>query len=181
MVAWQQQLTYTGSMSTTTPAAASAKPPAADASPELMQIERGLSTIVRWGNLPRVRERFTAVAGMDLERASYAVLFRLEVEGPARLSDLAQRVGVDISTLSRQVHHLEAAGLVGRSVMEEDRRAALLSVTDEGRDFVHRIRAAKRAAITEMLEHWTPEERAELGRVLGRLANEMVAFGCRER
>jgi hypothetical protein len=32
-----------------------------------------------------------------------------------------------------------------------------------------------------MLEHWTPEERAELGRVLGRLANEMVAFGCRER
>src|SRR5947208_2779250 len=107
-----------------------------------------------------------AVAGMDLERASYSVLFRLE-EGPARLSDLAQRVGVDISTLSRQVHHLEAAGLVGRSVMEEDRRAALLSVTDEGRDFVHRIRAAKRAAITEMLEHWTPEERAELGRVLG--------------
>ena len=66
-------------------------------------------------------------------------------------------------------------------VMEEDRRAALLSVTDEGRDFVRRIRAAKRAAITEMLEHWTPEERAELGRVLGRLANEMVAFGCRER
>jgi DNA-binding MarR family transcriptional regulator len=180
MVAWQQQLTYTGSM-TTIPTTALAKPADVDASPELMQIERGLSTIVRWGNLPRVRERFTAVAGMDLERASYAVLFRLEVEGPARLSDLAQRVGVDISTLSRQVHHLEAAGLVGRSVMEEDRRAALLSVTDEGRDFVHRIRAAKRAAITEMLEHWTPEERAELGRVLGRLANEMVAFGCRER
>ena len=179
MVAWQQQLTYTGSMSTP-PTTALAKPPAVDASPELTQIERGLSTIVRWGNLPRVRERFTAVAGMDLERASYVVLFRLE-EGPARLSDLAQRVGVDISTLSRQVHHLEAAGLVGRSVMEEDRRAALLSVTDEGRDFVRRIRAAKRAAITEMLEHWTPEERAELGRVLGRLANEMVAFGCRER
>ena len=167
-------------MATTTQATAFTKTPATDASPELTQIERGLSTIVRWGNLPRVRERFTAVAGMDLERASYAVLFRLE-EGPARLSDLAQRVGVDISTLSRQVHHLEDAGLVGRSVMEEDRRAALLSVTDEGRDFVRRIRAAKRAAITEMLEHWTPDERAELGRVLGRLANEMVAFGCRER
>src|SRR5438309_1670833 len=85
----------------------------------------------------------------------------------ATVCHLAQRVGVDISTLSRQVHHLEAAGLVGRSVMEEDRRAALLSVTDKGRDFVHRIRAAKRAALTEMLEHWSPEERAELGRVLG--------------
>src|SRR5882672_645927 len=162
-------------MSTATPTAVET-----EASPELTEIERGLTTIVRWGNLPRVREQFTAAAGMALDRAGYSVLFRLE-EGPARLSDLAQRVGVDISTLSRQVRHLEGAGLVGRSVMEEDRRAALLSVTDEGRDFVHRIRAAKRAAITEMLEHWTPEERAELGRVLGRLANEMVAFGCRER
>ena len=151
-----------------------------DASPDLAQIERGLTTIVRWGNLPRVRERFTAVAGMVLDRASYSVLFRLE-EGPARLSDLAQKVGVDISTLSRQVHHLEASGLVGRSVVEEDRRAALLAVTDKGRDLVRRIRAAKRAAITEMLEHWTAEERTELGRVLGRLADEMVAFGCRER
>ena|SRR5947208_1456291 len=151
-----------------------------NASPELTQIERGLTTIVRWGNLPRVRERFAAVAGMALDRASYSVLFRLE-EGPARLSDLAQKVGVDISTLSRQVHNLEASGLVARTVVEEDRRAALLAATDKGRDLVRRIRAAKRAAITEMLEHWTTEERAELGRVLGRLADEMVAFGCRER
>ena len=151
-----------------------------EASSDLTEIERGLRTIVRWGNLPRVREQFTAAAGMELDRAGYSVLFRLE-EGPARLSDLAQKVGVDLSTLSRQVHHLEAAGLVGRSVMEEDRRSALLSVTDEGHNFVHRIRAAKRAVLTEMLQHWTPEERAELGRALGRLADEMVAFGCRER
>jgi len=95
------------------------------------------------------RERFTAVAGMALDRASYSVLFRL-VEGPARLSDLAQKVGIDISTLSRQVHHLEASGLVARTVVEEDRRAALLAVTDKGRDLVRRIRAAKRAAITEI-------------------------------
>jgi DNA-binding MarR family transcriptional regulator len=151
-----------------------------DMGPGLAQIERALTKIVRWGNLPRVRERFTAVAGMSLDRASYAVLFRLE-EGPARLSDLAQKVGVDISTLSRQVHHLEAAGLVAKTVVEEDRRAAMLSATAEGRDLTQRIRAAKRAAITEMLEGWTPEEREELGRVLGRLADEMVAFGCRDR
>ena len=165
------------SMATTMTPGTSAAP---EASPELTQIERGLTTIVRWGNLPRVRERFTAVAGMDLDRASYAVLFRLE-EGPARLSDLAQRVGVDISTLSRQVHHLEAAGLVGRSVMEEDRRAALLSVTGEGRELVERIRQAKRAVITEMLAGWTQDEREELARVLNRLADAIVAFGCRER
>lgn len=154
--------------------------PSPDLGPDLAQIERALTTIVRWGNLPKMRERFTAAAGMSLDRASYSVLFRLE-EGPARLSDLAQKVGVDLSTLSRQVHHLEAAGLVVRTVVEKDRRAALLAVTGEGRDLVQRIRAAKRAAITEMLDGWTSGEREELGRVLGRLADQMVAFGCRDR
>ena len=148
---------------------------------ELQQIERGLSTIVRWGNLPRVRERFTAVAGLALDRAGYQVLFRLEEGGPYRLSDLAVKVGIDLSTLSRQVHYLETAGLLRREAVEEDRRAVLLSVTEEGRDLNARIRAAKRSAITEMLAGWTPTEREELGRVLARLADEMVAFGCRER
>src|SRR2546429_8036834 len=134
-----------------------------EASPEMTQIERGLTTIVRWGNLPRVRERFTAAAaGMDLDRASYGVLFRLE-EGPARLSDLAQRVGVDISTLSRQVHHLEAAGLVGRSVMEEDRRAALPSLPGGGRDVVPPIPGAQRPALTPMLGPPAPGGRARPG------------------
>src|SRR5260370_16773333 len=102
MVAWQQQLTYTGSMSTTTQTTALTETPATDASPELTQIERGLTTIVRWGNLPRVRERFTAVAGMDLERASYPVLFPLE-QGPPPLSALPHTLGVDISPLCPQV------------------------------------------------------------------------------
>src|SRR5258708_34365707 len=109
-------------MSTTTPTTALAKPTAVDASPELTQIERGLSTIVRWGNLPRVRERFTAVAGTDLERASYAVLFRLE-EWPARLSALAPRAGVGLPTLRRQCHHLEAAAARFRTVEPEAQRA----------------------------------------------------------
>jgi DNA-binding MarR family transcriptional regulator len=147
---------------------------------ELSAIERAFTRIIRWGNLPRVRDRFDAAAGMALDRASYSVLFRLEEGGPTRLSELAQRLGLDLSTASRQVHHLELAGLVQRAVVEEDRRAALLSVTDEGRELIARIRQAKRAVITEMLAGWTQEERQELGRVLTRLADEIVAFGCRE-
>jgi len=148
---------------------------------ELSEIERGFTTIVRWGNLPRVRERFVTAAGMALDRPSYSVLFRLEEGGPARLSDLAQRLGLDLSTTSRQVHHLEVAGLVQRAVVEEDRRAALLSLTADGKELVGRIRQAKRAVITEMLAGWTQDEREELARVLNRLADAIVAFGCRER
>ncbi|HYR61580.1 MAG TPA: MarR family transcriptional regulator [Actinomycetota bacterium] len=148
---------------------------------QLSEVERALTMIVRWGNLPRIRERFAAAAGVAIDRASYSLLARLDGSGPTRLSDLAQRVGVDLSTASRQVHHLEAGGFVGKTIVEEDRRAALLTVTDKGQDLIQRLRAAKRAVITEMLAGWTPDEREELGRVLGRLADEMVAFGCRDR
>lgn len=152
-----------------------------DTGSELPEIERGLTTIVRWGNLPRVRERFVAAAGIALDKASYRLLSRLNEGGPLRLSDLAQITGVDLSTASRQVHHLEAAGLVQKATVEEDRRAALLSVTEAGHELVNRLIAARGAVITEILSGWTPQERRELATALTRLANEMVAFGCRER
>lgn len=154
---------------------APAEDPARDALPD---IERAFSSIIRWGNLPRVRERFVAAAGMDLDRSSYSMLSRLTEGAPMRLSDLAQRSGVDLSTASRQVHHLQVAGLVVRVTMEEDRRAALLSVTPAGQEMVQRLHSAKRGVFTEMLAGWSSEELAELGRVLTRLAGDMVAFGC---
>jgi DNA-binding MarR family transcriptional regulator len=151
------------------------------AAEELSAIERAWTTVVRWGKLPRIREHFEAAAGLTLERASYALLLRLDEQGPLRLSDLADRLGVDLSTASRQVHHLQVAGLLERATMEEDRRAALLTVTDAGKEMVDRILEARRSVITELLAGWTPEERAELARSLTRLAAEIVAFGCRDR
>jgi DNA-binding MarR family transcriptional regulator len=148
---------------------------------DLGAIERAMSTLVRWGNLPRIREHYVAAAGMALDRASYGILVRLQESGPLRLSDLAERLGVDLSTASRQVHHLQVAGLVERATIEEDRRASLLTVTDPGKEMVDRILEARRSVITQMLEGWSPEERAELGRVLTRLADQIVSFGCRER
>lgn len=146
----------------------------------LAGIERSLTAIVRWGNLPRVRERFAAAAGLDLDRASYRLLSLLDRKGSMRLSDLAQEGGVDLSTASRQVHTLMGAALVQKTAVEEDRRAALLSVTHEGHELLERLREAKRSVITEMLADWTPAQRQELATVLGRFADEMVAFGCQQ-
>lgn len=155
--------------------------PGTAADPDLEAIERALHTLVRWGNLPRIREHFQRAAGIPLDRASYTLLKRLKEGGPLRLSDLADLLGVDLSTASRQVHHLRQAGLVDRAPVEEDRRASLLTVTDAGSDMVRRILEARRIVIEQMLSGWSPEERAELARVLGHLADDIVAFGCRER
>lgn len=152
-----------------------------NADPDLEAIERAMHTLVRWGNLPRIREHFQRAAGLALDRASYTLLKRLKEAGPLRLSDLADVLGVDLSTASRQVHHLRQAGLVDRAPVEEDRRASLLTVTDAGSEMVARILEARRTVIEQMLAGWSPEERAELARVLGHLADDIVAFGCRDR
>ncbi|HEU5003365.1 MAG TPA: MarR family transcriptional regulator [Actinomycetota bacterium] len=147
---------------------------------ELSTIDRSLTILRRWGNLPRIRERYEAVMGnTPIDKASYRLLVRLDEQGPSRLSDLAERVGVDLSTASRQVHALQAAGFVAREAVEEDRRAALLRVTDAGKAMVGHILEARRTVITELLAGWTPEERDELARILGRLADDIVAYGCR--
>ena len=163
------------------PATGQDVPSPAHADPSLPLIERGLSTILRWGNLPRIRERFVAAAGVDLERPGYAFLVRLREQGPLRLSDVARRLAIDPSTASRQLHALAEAGLVQKATVEEDRRASLLSLTPAGEGMVERIMAARRSVITEIVEGWTPAQRRELARVLRHLADDIVAFGCQER
>ncbi|MFD7591366.1 MarR family transcriptional regulator, partial [Kitasatospora sp. NPDC059811] len=48
-----------------------------------------------------------------LDRAAYLLLDRLERHGPANVKALAESLGVDSSTVTRQVAPLVAGGLVG--------------------------------------------------------------------
>ncbi|MFF1796799.1 MarR family winged helix-turn-helix transcriptional regulator [Kitasatospora sp. NPDC058263] len=61
-----------------------------------------------------------------LDRAAYLLLDRLERHGPANVKALADALGVDSSTVTRQVAPLVAAGLVGRGQDPADRRAGVL-------------------------------------------------------
>ncbi len=151
------------------------------APPTLDEVERTLSTLVRHANLPRVYERLAARAKVNLDRAAYAALGRIGDEGPLRLSDLAQGLGIDVSTASRQIKQLERIGLVARSGDETDRRCARLFLTGEGRRVFGKFRAARRAAIADLLAEWSAADQAQLATLLGRLVDDMVRYGERAR
>jgi DNA-binding MarR family transcriptional regulator len=106
--------------------------------------------------------------GLDLDRAAYLLLGRIVAAGPTRLSALAEGMCLDLSTISRQVHTLEAAGLVGRTTESTDRRASLIAVTDRGREIYNRNRAVQQAALRDLLSDWTDAERDEFARLLTR-------------
>jgi DNA-binding MarR family transcriptional regulator len=114
-------------------------------------------------------------AGLDLERAAYLLLGRIVADGPARVSTLADDLALDLSTVSRQVAALEAAGLVGRTTEASDRRASVIAATDLGVAVFDRNRTIWLGTLRELLADWTPAERATFARLFGRLNDDIAA------
>ena len=126
-----------------------------------------------FGNLGQVLARH-AHTGMDHQ--DFATLVSLSLgacPGGTRLSDLAAMRGFDTSTMSRRVSHLHGEGLIDRLADPEDGRAQLLSVTARGRRALTQERTRRVQLITASLSDWTPEDKGDLARLLGRLNDSL--------
>ncbi len=142
----------------------------------LDDLERTLGAVVRRITLPRLHEHIASMGGIRLERAAYGVLVRLADNEPIRVTDLACALGVDLSTTSRQIAQLEAAGLVAREPDPDDGRASRVSLTDQGKQTLSAVRKAWRSVIREIVSDWPPEERSDLARLLAKLGDALAAY-----
>lgn len=95
----------------------------------------------------------------------------------ASLAVLADGVGVALSTASRLVDRLSAAGWVVREPSEEDRRALALSLTAEGTDLLHRYDQLRLTALQRRLDLVDPARREA---VVGALAELVSVSGAGE-
>src|SRR5438270_305823 len=82
------------------------------------------------------------------------------------LAELAELVGVDRSTLSRQVAGVLKLGLVTPRPDENDKRASLLSLTDAGIAVKNAIAATWAELVSELVDGWSEKEKADLHRLL---------------
>lgn len=83
-----------------------------------------------------------------------------------RVSHLAEHLGIAPRSATEVADALQQAGLLTRSPDPTDRRAVLLTLTDEGRHTVSRVRDRRRAAAEEALATLSATDRAELRRLL---------------
>jgi DNA-binding MarR family transcriptional regulator len=111
---------------------------------------------------------------MDLPTA--AILGRVGDEGPLRLSTLADRLGLDLSTVSRQVPALERAGWLAREQDPHDRRAQLLRLTPQGRGVLADRRAQDADLLRAALPGWTDEDVAQLAASIVRLNADLTDY-----
>ncbi|MFH9421359.1 MarR family winged helix-turn-helix transcriptional regulator [Streptomyces sp. NPDC017529] len=95
----------------------------------------------------------------SMDRAAYLLLNRLDKEGPMGVKALAAGMGIDSSTVTRQVAPLVDSGLVNRASHPEDGRAVVLQLSERGRGRLEEVRASRRALMALVTEEWTEEER----------------------
>jgi DNA-binding MarR family transcriptional regulator len=109
----------------------------------------------------------------SIDRGSLMVLHSLACAEPMRLSDAAQLVGLDLSTVSRHVRTLENGGYVRRAEDPKDRRASLLALTADGEAFLQRLFESRRASFDAATAEWPDEDRRTLTQLLNRLAEDL--------
>jgi DNA-binding MarR family transcriptional regulator len=104
----------------------------------------------------------------DLDRAGYLLARTLVADGPGRITDLADRLGLDPTTVTRQVATMEAAGLVRRRRDPHDARVSMIELAALGRRRMQEVQAAREARVGQLVESWTPADRRAFGDLLAR-------------
>ena len=91
--------------------------------------------------------------------------------GPLSVSELGEAVGVDQPRASRLVQQAVELGLVKREADPDDARRTRIALTEQGRAIVQGFRGERRDAIGGALASFSEEERADLARLLTKLAD----------
>ncbi|GGM59538.1 MarR family winged helix-turn-helix transcriptional regulator [Microbacterium saperdae] len=90
---------------------------------------------------------------------------------PLSVSALGEAIGVDQPRASRLVQQGVDRGYVRREADPDDARRTRIALTDEGRKVARGMRGERREMLGRALAAFTPEESAELARLLNKLAD----------
>jgi DNA-binding MarR family transcriptional regulator len=142
---------------------------------DLRELHGALMDLVGVFNRPQPDAALLAAAGVKLDRALFPLLVRIERRGPIGVVELGEVSGRDHSTVSRQVAKLESLGLVERRP-GADKRVREAVVTEDGRRMTAAIDAARGRMQNAALAGWSAKDRADLVRLVRKLADEAVAW-----
>lgn len=92
-----------------------------------------------------------------------------------RVNDLAQRVGLNQSSVTRLVSRLEAKSLTRRDICPDDGRGVYAVITEQGEDLIREVRGPYEERVRELLgdvaAHYPQLEARQLSRALSDIGN----------
>jgi DNA-binding MarR family transcriptional regulator len=90
------------------------------------------------------------------------------------VAELAQQVGRDPSTVSRQIAKLKELGLVSRQTGQQDLRVRAAKITRAGTKTVDIIASARRRLLHQLLQDWSEQERETFSGQLRKFADALL-------
>ncbi|RAX38597.1 MarR family winged helix-turn-helix transcriptional regulator [Rhizobium tropici] len=142
-------------------------------SAQLRELHSALIEIVGVMNRPQRDEAMVREAGISLDRALFPLLVLVERLGPIGVVELADRVGRDYTTVSRQVAKLESLGLVDRQESTQDRRIREAVITGQGKAMTDRVDAARERIGLAIFANWNERDIEDLVRLMRKFADDI--------
>lgn len=147
--------------------------PVEDADGTVGRIEQQVAILVR---LAAGALRAAGING-HLERSAYLLLTILSEQGATSVNALAERLGLNASTITRQVDAMAATGLVERVRHPDDGRVTLVAATERGLRAFAESRAARSRFYDAVTDAWPEQDRRDLARLLTRLNRDLDLIG----
>lgn len=101
-------------------------------------------------------------------------LLEIENRGKESLTELANTLGLDKSTISRTVDGLVTVGLADRTIPAENRRMSTIQLTESGKTLCHSINRKSETYFETILSILSDADKKELLRLLEMVTNRMV-------
>jgi DNA-binding MarR family transcriptional regulator len=112
--------------------------------------------------------------GCDISLIQSHILYEIDHQHKPSIQQVAEALGTDITTFSRQVQSLIKMNLVKKTPDPDDRRVYILSLTTEGKYAATTIDQQMNAYLNEIFSHMNEFEKDTVVRSI-RLLNEAMA------
>jgi len=148
---------------------------------EIRELHRTLVDLVGLMNRPQRDSALLQEAGVSLDRALFPLLIGIERKGPIGVVALAELVGRDYTTVSRQVTKLDGIGLINRRQSKTDSRVREAVITAKGKEITGAIDAARVRMATVLFAKWSRRDLQDLARLMRRFADDLQSLPLPER
>jgi DNA-binding MarR family transcriptional regulator len=117
-----------------------------------------------------IEARLRAI-GLDIP--SWRVLMILGERSPRGTREIAEAAVINLSTMTRIIQRMTAAGLVSATASVEDARVTLVTLTQDGRDKLREARRASAPVYEHLVTGLAPEEFERMIGLLNRMHDNL--------
>nr|WP_307992245.1 MarR family transcriptional regulator [uncultured Niameybacter sp.] len=117
------------------------------------------------------KKEFQTIKEGGLTPAQFAVLEALYNKGDLRIGEIIEKILTTSGNITVVIKNLEKEGLVKKALDPEDKRSAIISLTDKGKEVVEDILPNHIENIKDIFSVLTDEEKIVLKNILKKFKN----------